>query len=157
LREESTSGLATRILGPLLAVGLTLAVLASCAGGGSDADRPPRHVVLISLDTTRADQLGLYGNPTVKTPHLDRLAAESVVLDDFMTVVPTTLPSHVSLFTGKYPHNHGTPRNGFLVSPAPSRSRAGSISRRGSITTTRRSSGTPDRAAGCRTSVRPSR
>ena len=115
MNVESTSGLAARTLGLVLTVALLLAGLASCAGGGSDAVRPARHVVLISLDTTRADQLGLYGNPAVKTPHLDRLAAESVVLDDFMTVVPTTLASHVSLFTGNYPHTHGTPRNGFLV------------------------------------------
>jgi arylsulfatase A-like enzyme len=74
-----------------------------------------RHVVLISLDTTRADQLGLYGNPTVKTPNLDRLATESIVFDDLMSVVPTTLASHVSLLTGKYPSSHGTPRNGFMV------------------------------------------
>lgn len=115
MSAESTSGLATRVLGLVLIVAIPLAGLTSCAGGGTDAVGPPRHVVLISLDTTRADQLGLYGNPTVKTPRLDRLAAQSVVLDDFMTVVPTTLSAHVSLFTGKYPHTHGTPRNGFLV------------------------------------------
>jgi arylsulfatase A-like enzyme len=74
-----------------------------------------KHVVFISLDTTRADHFGFYGNPTVKTPNLDRLASEAIVLDDFMTVVLTTLASHTSLFTGKYPHSHGTPRNGFLV------------------------------------------
>ena len=70
---------------------------------------------MISLDTTRADHLGFYGNRVVQTPQLDALAAESVVLDDFMTVVPTTLASHASLFTGKYPHHHGVPRNGFVV------------------------------------------
>jgi arylsulfatase A-like enzyme len=86
------------------------------ACGPSSPEVPgPRHVVLISLDTTRADRFGFYGNREVSTPRLDRLAAESIVLEDFMTVVPTTLASHVSLFTGKYPHHHGTPRNGFLV------------------------------------------
>lgn len=74
-----------------------------------------KHVVFISLDTTRADHFGFYGNPTVKTPNLDRLASEAIVLDDFLTVAPTTLASHTSLFTGKYSHSHGTPRNGFLV------------------------------------------
>ncbi len=72
-------------------------------------------MIFISLDTTRADHLGFYGSPNVQTPNLDRLAAESIVLDDFMTVVPTTLASHTSLFTGKYAHSHGTPRNGFVV------------------------------------------
>jgi arylsulfatase A-like enzyme len=88
------------------------------AAGCAPQPPPPRHVVFISLDTTRADQLGLYGNSRVRTPRLDALAAESVVLDDFMTVVPTTLASHASLFTGTYPHRHGVPRNGFVVDDA---------------------------------------
>lgn len=98
----------------LLSVTLSLP---SCDGGPgvSRTIVGARHVVLISLDTTRADQFGLYGNQEVRTPRLDALASESIVLDDLMTVVPTTLASHVSLMTGKYPHSHGTPRNGFMV------------------------------------------
>jgi arylsulfatase A-like enzyme len=72
-------------------------------------------VVLVSLDTTRADHLGFYGNPAARTPNLDALAAEAIVFDDLLTVVPTTLASHTSLFTGNYPHAHGVPRNGFVV------------------------------------------
>jgi arylsulfatase A-like enzyme len=67
------------------------------------------------MDTTRADQFGFMGNRFVKTPRLDAIAAESIVLTDCMTVAPTTLASHTSLFTGKYPHHHGTPRNGYMV------------------------------------------
>jgi arylsulfatase A-like enzyme len=78
---------------------------------------PPRHVIVISLDTARADHFGCYGHPSIRTPEIDALAAESVLFTDYMTVVPTTLASHVSLFTGKYPHTHGTPRNGFVVNP----------------------------------------
>jgi arylsulfatase A-like enzyme len=115
LDAEARPGLAIRAFGLVVAAVLPLVGSTGCARHEVDAGPRARHVVLISLDTTRADQLGLYGNPTVRTPHLDRLAAESIVLDDFMTVVPTTLASHVSLFTGKYPHTHGTPRNGFLV------------------------------------------
>lgn len=74
-----------------------------------------KHVVVISLDTTRADHFGFLGNPRVKTPRLDALAAESVVFTDYMSAAPTTLASHVTLFTGMYPHHHGTPRNGFMV------------------------------------------
>jgi len=99
-------------------VAVVLAVIvAVSAGCGSTPDGriDARHVVFISLDTVRADHLGLYGNGTVKTPNLDRLASESIVLDDFMTAAPTTLASHATLFTGKYPHSHGTPRNGFVV------------------------------------------
>jgi len=78
---------------------------------------PARHVVLISLDTTRRDHFGCYGNPWIHTPRIDELASESILFTDYMTVVPTTLASHAALFTGKYPHSHGTPRNGFVVNP----------------------------------------
>jgi len=77
---------------------------------------PARHVIVISLDTARADHFGCYGNTWIRTPRLDALAAESILFADYMTVVPTTLASHTSLFTGKYPHSHGTPRNGYTVS-----------------------------------------
>src|SRR5262245_5909916 len=96
----------------LPAASLALVVLTACPGAD---DGRPRHVIVISLDTTRADQLGLYGNARVKTPSLDRLAAESIVLDDLLSVAPSTLASHASLFTGKYPHSHGSARNGFVV------------------------------------------
>jgi choline-sulfatase len=76
-----------------------------------------RHLVVVSLDTTRADYLGAYGNPWVSTPRIDALARESVVFDALKVAAPTTLASHVSLFTGAYPLHHGTPRNGFTVHP----------------------------------------
>jgi arylsulfatase A-like enzyme len=76
---------------------------------------PAKHVIFVSLDTTRADHLGCLGNPWISTPRFDDFAAESILFNDFMTVAPTTLASHTSLFTGKYPHTHGTPRNGFTV------------------------------------------
>ena len=74
-----------------------------------------RHVILISMDTARADHFGFLGNQRAATPRLDELADESIVFTDCMTVVPTTLPSHTSLFTGKHPHHHGVARNGFTV------------------------------------------
>jgi choline-sulfatase len=76
---------------------------------------PARHVVVISLDTARADHFGCYGNTWIRTPRIDALAAESILFTDYMTVVSTTLASHVSLLTGKYPHTHGVARNGFVV------------------------------------------
>ena len=95
---------------------ITLLLTAGCAG---PVDPPrARHVVVISLDTTRADHFGFLGNVQVTTPQMDALAEESIVFTDFMTVAPTTLASHTSLFTGTYPHHHGTPRNGFMVNPA---------------------------------------
>lgn len=78
---------------------------------------PPafRHVVLISLDTTRADRLGPYGFPDAHTPHLDRLAREGLLFRHHYAVAPTTLAAHTSLFTGLHPHRHGTPRNDHAV------------------------------------------
>jgi arylsulfatase A-like enzyme len=55
------------------------------------------------------------GNIQVKTPALDALARESVVLTDFTSVAPSTLASHTTLFTGQYPNRHGVPRNGYRV------------------------------------------
>lgn len=96
------------------------ALVAACAALSSCSSPAPeitgaRHVVFISIDTARADRFGFMGSETVATPRLDAFAAESVVFTDYMTVVPTTLASHTTLMTGKYPHTHGTPRNGFLV------------------------------------------
>jgi arylsulfatase A-like enzyme len=89
----------------------SLLVHHGCAGVATEGP----HVIVISLDTTRADHLGCYGNAWIRTPNLDALADESILFTNFMTVVTTTLPAQTSLFTGKYPHTHGTPRNGFMV------------------------------------------
>jgi arylsulfatase A-like enzyme len=97
-----------------LACPALLSGLPSCTPGA----RETRHLIWISLDTARADHFGFLGNPNVRTPHLDALARESIVFEDCMAAAPTTLASHTSLFTGKYPHSHGTPRNGFLVNRA---------------------------------------
>lgn len=99
---------------------LTACVCACAAfvlGVGSCGRRAPRarHLVLISMDTARADHFGFLGSTTARTPRLDSLARESIVFEDCMTAAPTTLASHTSLFTGKYPHHHGVPRNGFMV------------------------------------------
>lgn len=79
---------------------------------------PVRHVVLITLDTTRRDHLGFYGNPWIRTPFLDSFAREAIVFNDHLTPVTTTLAAHSSIFTGRYPHNHGVPRNGFILNKA---------------------------------------
>jgi len=67
---------------------------------------------VISLDTTRADHLSLYGYALPTSPSLDRFAAKAVVFESARTVVPLTGPSHASLFTSLYPHQHGAFRNG---------------------------------------------
>ena len=77
-----------------------------------------RNAILITLDTTRADALGCYGGGTF-TPHLDRLAAESVLFEEARTVAPRTLPAHASMMTGLYPLRHGVRDNSWWpLSPA---------------------------------------
>src|SRR5687768_4601603 len=71
----------------------------------------PIGVVVITLDTTRADRLAPYGFMDIATPHLDRLAREGVVFDQATSVAPLTLPAHVSLFTGLLPPHHGVRDN----------------------------------------------
>lgn len=98
--------------------------LAGCAPEGDDAasasagaPAAPRHVVLVSLDTTRADHLGCYDGP-VATPSLDRVAAEGVRFADVSTPATTTLCAHTSIFTGTWPQTHGVVRNGYVVPAA---------------------------------------
>ncbi|HEX9794909.1 MAG TPA: sulfatase [Planctomycetota bacterium] len=64
-------------------------------------------VLLISLDTLRADRATPWGGAERNSPYLQRLAGESVVFDDVLTQSPNTGPSHRSLFTGQFPHRHG--------------------------------------------------
>jgi arylsulfatase A-like enzyme/tetratricopeptide (TPR) repeat protein len=76
------------------------------------------NVLLITLDTTRADHLPVYGYKSVKTPSIDRLAETSLVFDDAIAHVPLTLPSHASIMTGQLPVGHGIRDNeGFVVDP----------------------------------------
>ncbi|MBI4004253.1 MAG: sulfatase [Candidatus Omnitrophica bacterium] len=69
------------------------------------AGRP--NVLLIVMDTTRADRLSSYGYPRNTTPHLDRFAQEGVLFEQASATAPWTLPSHASLFTGLYVAQHG--------------------------------------------------
>ena len=73
-----------------------------------------RHLVLVTIDTLRADRLGCYGSADVATPHLDRVAREGALAAQATAQVPLTRPSHVSLFTGLLPSGHGIRDN---VSP----------------------------------------
>ncbi len=70
------------------------------------------NIVLVTADTLRADHLPAYGYERVRTPHLDAMAAESVLFENASTVVPLTLPSHASMFTGTFPMYHGVRDNG---------------------------------------------
>ena len=97
----------------LAVVALVSAVALSALGrmllGAAPA--APVSVVMITLDTTRADRLSPYGFMNVSLPHLERLAREGVVFDQATSVAPMTLPAHTSLFTGLLPPRHGVRDN----------------------------------------------
>jgi arylsulfatase A-like enzyme/predicted Zn-dependent protease len=86
---------------------------------GCDADRPApeRSVILVTLDTTRADRIGAFGGSVVPTPHLDRVAREGVIFEEALSQVPLTLPAHASLMTGRYPGSLGVRHNGIYRVP----------------------------------------
>jgi arylsulfatase A-like enzyme/Flp pilus assembly protein TadD len=71
------------------------------------------NVLLVTLDTTRADRIGCYGYEKAKTPNLDFLAASGVMFSNAYCQVPLTLPSHCSILTGTYPLHHQVHNNGF--------------------------------------------
>jgi len=81
-----------------------------CGRGGARAGPTPPlpdHVLIVTIDTLRADRLGCYGAADVATPNIDRLAREGGMAADALVHVPLTRPSHVSIFTGLYPSQHG--------------------------------------------------
>src|SRR5215470_14459521 len=67
------------------------------------ATAPSANVVVITIDTLRADHLGCYGYKQIHTPNIDALAADSARFARAYTAVPVTLPSHTVIFTGTYP------------------------------------------------------
>src|SRR3989442_8002917 len=67
------------------------------------APRPHPNLLLITIDTLRADHVGVYGATTGATPTLDALAARGVRFDQVQTAVPLTAPSHATILTGQYP------------------------------------------------------
>jgi len=92
-----------------------LALLALGAGCGP-APRPS--VVLVSIDTLRADHVGAYGAGGAATPTLDALAARGVRFEQAMSPVPLTLPAHATLLTGQLPPHTGVRLNGVHALPA---------------------------------------
>ena len=89
---------------------LILSVVSIFAGGCQQSDSPPPYrptIILITLDTTRADHLGCYGYSRPTSPNIDRLATESLLYERAIAPGTWTLPSHASLFTGKFTASHG--------------------------------------------------
>jgi arylsulfatase A-like enzyme/Tfp pilus assembly protein PilF len=113
------------IVSAVVAVGLILLVLTLVGRSGHPSDpregfarawaskgvdRP--NVVLITLDTTRADHLGCYGDADARTPAIDALAQSGVLFSQAATPAPLTQPAHSSIMTGLYPAYHGVRLNG---------------------------------------------
>lgn len=84
------------------------------ASGPLGCDRgpaPAERIVLVTIDTVRADRIGAYGDAKARTPHLDDLAARGARFDQAISPTPLTLPSHTSLMTGLQPPTHGVRHN----------------------------------------------
>lgn len=79
----------------------------------------PRNVILISIDTCRADYLSCYGHQRITTPNLDKLAKHALLFENVISPVPITLPAHSSMLTGLIPPSHGARNNiGYQLSPS---------------------------------------
>ena len=96
---------------------LLVSILASCRGsrGGAGAHAAVRAgggpIVLISIDTLRADHLPAYGYKGLETPAIERLRRDGILFEKVWSQCPLTLPSHVSIFTGLLPPQHGVRNN----------------------------------------------
>lgn len=77
-------------------------VLFVCSGLRAEV-KPAPNVVVITIDTLRADHLGCYGDKQIRTPNIDALASDGVRFERAYTPVPVTLPAHTVIFTGAYP------------------------------------------------------
>jgi arylsulfatase A-like enzyme len=86
---------------------LPLCALAAAAACGPPAPPRARQVLVLSLDTLRADHLSLYGYERATSPALEALAREATLYTRAQAAAPWTLPSHASMFTGLYPYEHG--------------------------------------------------
>ena len=94
-----------------LIVTLSVLPLFSCSQARK-VERP--NLIVIIIDTLRPDRLGCYGYTKIKTEHIDRIAEEGLLFTEAVCQVPTTSPSHSSIFTGRYPTAHGVRHNGLF-------------------------------------------
>lgn len=100
-----------------LAVSVLLVALLSVAGCRTRPNAQGSNVLIVTFDTVRADHFGCYGSQTAHTPNVDALAKSGILFEQCISPVPITLPAHVSLLTGLYPHEHGIRNNGNYFVP----------------------------------------
>src|ERR1700719_2825300 len=111
----------------LRAISWVLLSLAQAFGAATPAHKTPAHknkpnVLLITIDTVRADHVGCYGAKDVQTPTLDALARDGIVFERAISQVPLTWPSHAAILTGLYPFQNGV--QDFTAQPLESRFRS---------------------------------
>ena len=94
-----------------------LAAAAAVQNPASTDFRSRLSIILISVDTLRADRLSCYGHKGTATPHIDRIAEGGTLFEQVNSQVPLTLPSHVSLLTSTYPFANGIEDNGEQLAP----------------------------------------
>jgi arylsulfatase A-like enzyme len=91
----------------------------ACGGRQPEQSAPPaRNLVLITIDTLRADRIGAYGYAAARTPAMDALAVRGARFERAFATAPITLPSHASILSGRYPRGHGARHNGMPVDAA---------------------------------------
>jgi arylsulfatase A-like enzyme/predicted Zn-dependent protease len=102
----------------LIAISLTFLLIRQTRPGFADLrGEKDFNVILVTLDTTRADRLGCYGFSRIETPVIDGFAARGVKFENCIAQTPLTLPSHSSIFTGTLPFFHGVRDNGGFILP----------------------------------------
>lgn len=113
----STTPLAVRVPCSLLLC--VLASLAVACDPGEDSTstqrQRPKSLLLVTIDTMRADHVGAYGYPIDMTPVLDELAERGVLFERAYAPMPQTLPSHATIMTGLMPRDHGALENSFVL------------------------------------------
>lgn len=96
---------------------VALLLLAGCRGPfpAGDPERPD--IVLVSIDSLRPDRLSAYGHPRDTSPALEKLAARGLRFTEARAASPWTLPSHVTMLTGRWPTEHGVVDDGLALAP----------------------------------------
>ena len=105
-----------RVAGALLAIWLPAM---GWAAERAQRKKPGPNILLITIDTLRADHLSCYGYSRLTSPHIDRLARQGVRFQSAYSPVPLTGPAHSSLLTSVYPQQHGATINGMKISAKP--------------------------------------
>jgi arylsulfatase A-like enzyme len=94
-----------RTLYSIGAIAVATLLVPACSGGGDEVEWP--NVVVVTLDTVRADHIGCYGYERSTSPRIDALAASATRFTRAIATSSWTVPSHASLFTGRFPFEHG--------------------------------------------------